>query len=95
MKKMQLQDWRGKEIAQIETRLEELSAKLTGAYLAKSAGKLANVSMVKNLRRELAQLKTLRQEKMAAVARVERYNQQEPKVDQVEEKPVASVASEE
>jgi ribosomal protein L29 len=78
MKKTQLQDWRGKEMGQIETQLQELAVKLTGAYLAKSAGKLSNVAMVKNLRREIAQLKTIQREKMLAMKQVEQYREQTP-----------------
>jgi len=63
MKKTELKQWREKTQTEIETQLHDLSAKLTSAYLTKSAGKLENVSMIKNFRRDIAWLKTVLHEK--------------------------------
>jgi ribosomal protein L29 len=63
MKKQDLKNWRGKEIAEIEGEIEKVSVKLTSAYLTKSAGKLQNTALIKNFRREIAQLKTVIKEK--------------------------------
>lgn len=59
MKKNELKQFRAKTKAEIETHVKELSAKLTSAYLTKSANKLQNVSMIKNLKRDIAFLKTI------------------------------------
>ncbi|MBQ6435971.1 50S ribosomal protein L29 [bacterium] len=68
MKKAELKNWREKQPQEIEAQLRDLSAKLTSAYLTKSAGKLQNVSMIKNFRREIAQLKTILAQKQAEVS---------------------------
>lgn len=59
MKKQQLAEMRTKTSAELQTVIDDLSMKLTTAYLTKSARKLQNVSMIKNFRRDLAQLKTI------------------------------------
>ncbi|MBQ6449671.1 50S ribosomal protein L29 [bacterium] len=59
MKKTQMRQWREKDNQQVEAELKTLSAKLTSAYLTKSAGKLQNVAMIKNIRRDIAWLKTI------------------------------------
>ena len=59
MKKAELKDWRAKTPAQIEAEITSLSTKLTGAYLAKSAGKLQNTALIKNTRRDIAWLRTV------------------------------------
>ncbi len=68
MKKAELKNWREKQPQEIEAQLRDLSAKLTSAYLTKSAGKMQNVSMIKNFRREIAQLKTILAQKQAEVS---------------------------
>jgi ribosomal protein L29 len=65
MKKNSLNDYRSKSISEIESSVKDLSVKLTSAYLTKSAGKLQNVSMIKNFRRDIAQLKTIIRQKSA------------------------------
>ena len=59
MKKNEMRGWREKDSQEIGAELKTLSAKLTGAYLTKSAGKLQNTSMIKNIRRDIAWLKTI------------------------------------
>lgn len=59
MKKQLLAEAKAKTISELETQVKDLSVKLTSAYLTKSAGKLQNTSMIKNFRRDIAQLKTL------------------------------------
>lgn len=68
MKKAELKNWQEKQPQEIEAQLRDLSAKLTSAYLTKSAGKLQNVAMIKNFRREIAQLKTILAQKQAKVS---------------------------
>ncbi len=63
MKKQQLADFRSKDIAAIEAEISTLSTKLTSAYLAKSAGKLQNTALIKNLKRDIAHLRTIAGEK--------------------------------
>jgi len=63
MKKSQLHVWREKEIGEIVSQIDTLSSKLTSAYLTKSAGKLENTAMIKNIRRDIAWLKTIAGEK--------------------------------
>lgn len=63
MKKTQLNEYRQKETAVIQETLRDLSAKLTAAYLTRSAGKLKNTAMIKTLKNEIAQLKTIIREK--------------------------------
>ena len=71
MKTQELKQWREKSAAEIGAQIDELSTKLSGAYLAKAARKLDNVAMVKNLRRDIAQLKTLQTEQAAKVEKAE------------------------
>ena len=63
MKSNELKEYRQKTTAEIETKLQDLSTKLTSAYLAHSAHKLDNTAMIKNFRREIAQLKTIIRER--------------------------------
>lgn len=65
MKKAQMREWREKTTNEIEAELKTLSAKLTSAYLTKSAGKLKNTALIKNIRRDIAWLKTILGEKIA------------------------------
>ena len=67
MKKYELKSWREKEIAEIGAEIRTLSARLTGAYLARSANKLQNSSMIKDLRRDIAWLQTIKREKEISV----------------------------
>lgn len=66
MKKHEMRQWREKTDTEIEAELRSLSVKLTSAYLTKSAGKLQNTSMIKNIRRDIAWLKTILSERAAA-----------------------------
>ena len=66
MKKSEMREWRDKDQRRIEDEIKTLSAKLTSAYLTKSAGKLQNTAMIKNIRRDIAWLKTILGEKAAA-----------------------------
>lgn len=63
MKHQELIDWRSKTPAEIEAEITNLSTKLTSAYLTKSAGKLKNVSMIKNFKADIARLRTILREK--------------------------------
>lgn len=65
MKHQELKDWRAKTPAEIEAEVTSLSTKLTSAYLAKSAGKLKNVSLIKQFKTDIARLKTILGEKEA------------------------------
>jgi ribosomal protein L29 len=59
MKKNDLKAALTLDTSALEKRVAELSSQLTSAYLAKSARKLNNVSLIKTLRRDIAQLKTI------------------------------------
>lgn len=59
MKKQQLAEMRTKTGAELNAIINDLSMKLTTAYLTKSARKLQNTSMIKNFRRDIAQIKTI------------------------------------
>lgn len=59
MKKQQLAEMRTKTSAELNAIINDLSMKLTTAYLTKSARKLQNTSMIKNFRRDIAQIKTI------------------------------------
>jgi ribosomal protein L29 len=48
---------------ELEKKLQELSVQLTSAYLAKNARKLKNVSLIKNMRADIARIKTVLVEK--------------------------------
>jgi ribosomal protein L29 len=63
MKKNDLANYRANTKVEIQAALDQLAIKLTSAYLTKSAGKLQNTAMIKNFRRDIAQLKTLLKEK--------------------------------
>ena len=63
MKKQQLAEIRSKSSSELAQMTTELAAQLTTAYLTKSARKLQNTSMIKNFRRDLAQIKTVMAEK--------------------------------
>ncbi len=63
MKHSQLKEYREKDTNELNSLIKELSVKLTSAYLARSAGKLHNVSMIKNLKLEIARLKTIIRER--------------------------------
>ena len=65
MKKQELKNYREKTTGEIEAQISELSMKLTSAYLTHAARKLENTAMIKNFRRDLAQLKTILAEKKA------------------------------
>ena len=67
MKKAELREWRAKDTSEINAQIDLLSSKLTSAYLTKSAGKLANTAMIKNIRRDIAWLKTIVGEKAATL----------------------------
>lgn len=49
--------------AELEKKLQDLSVQLTSAYLAKNARKLKNVSLIKNMRADIARIKTVLAEK--------------------------------
>ena len=66
MKKYEMRQWREKTDTEIEAELRSLSVKLTSAYLTQSAGKFQNTSMIKNIRRDIAWLKTILSERAAA-----------------------------
>ena len=51
MKKQQLAEIRSKSSSELAQMTTDLAAKLTTAYLTKSARKLQNTSMIKNFRR--------------------------------------------
>ena len=59
MKKQQLAEMRTKTSTELNAIINDLSMKLTTAYLTKSARKLQNTSMIKNFRRDIAQIKTI------------------------------------
>ncbi len=63
MKHQEIKDWRAKTPAEIEAEITALSTKLTSAYLAKSANKLKNVSMIKSFKTDIARLHTILREK--------------------------------
>jgi len=67
MKKAELREWRAKDTSEIDAQINLLSSKLTSAYLTKSAGKLENTAMIKNIRRDIAWLKTIMGEKAATL----------------------------
>ncbi len=67
MKKAELREWRAKDTSEIDAQINLLSSKLTSAYLTKSAGKLENTAMIKNIRRDIAWLKTIVGEKAATL----------------------------
>jgi ribosomal protein L29 len=59
MKKNEYSEFKNKNIKEIEKKVFDLKKQLTTAYLNKKAMKLTNVSLIKNLKRDVAMLKTL------------------------------------
>lgn len=63
MKIKEFREFKNKKTEEIEEKIFSLKKELTTAYLDKKAMKLTNVSLVKNLKRDIARLKTLLTEK--------------------------------
>jgi large subunit ribosomal protein L29 len=59
MKSNEIKELRNLDITKLEEKLSELSVQLTSAYLAKNARKLKNVSLIKNIRADIARIKTV------------------------------------
>lgn len=56
-----------KTVVELETQLQNLSESLTNAYLEKAARRLKNPASIKNIRADIARVKTvLRQKELSA-----------------------------
>ena len=72
MKKTERQELQTKTTVQLQKMLGDLQLELTKAQLQKSAGKLANTSLVKTLADDLARIKTaMRMKELTAVTEPE------------------------
>lgn len=59
MKRNEIKELHNLDTKQLEKNLADLSVRLTSAYLAKNARKLKNVSLIKNIRADIARIKTV------------------------------------
>jgi ribosomal protein L29 len=59
MKKHQLQELRGKKVEELSRELSGLQQKRFEAYVSLGLGKEKNLKVVKNIRRDIAQIMTL------------------------------------